>query len=348
MERTDNAAFGPHDRIGQLTMRNLDIADSRAKLELYAGQPLDQGQVLVEHGTLFGALPRRRRRPDRRQPGVATTTSTTRRSTARRWSSAPTDGRPTRSERHRTRGALGRPVRLRSVAGAGGAVAGRPTSTGGSRRTTSPARRRTRGSLRRLGCCPTTSSTRCCGLHRRAGRGGRPASCCPTTDGRGRPRCARAAADRRGRRRARRPAAGGPLAQRPDRHPVQALPARPGGVDRAARARPRRRARRAGRGAPRRPDARSHPPAARAAGTAVTPPAGPCLAAGPRRRSADRLGRPRRGRLAVRLRVRWPARRSASTPSRSPPSSASPGRRPTASTAPPRATSSPSSRSSPR
>src|SRR5687768_15198887 len=56
MERTDNAAFGPTDRIGQLTMRNLDIADSRSKLELYATQPLDQGQVLVEHGTLFGAI----------------------------------------------------------------------------------------------------------------------------------------------------------------------------------------------------------------------------------------------------------------------------------------------------
>ncbi len=57
MERTENAAFGPLDRIGQLTMRNLDIADSRAKLEAYASQPLDQGAVLVEHGTLFGALP---------------------------------------------------------------------------------------------------------------------------------------------------------------------------------------------------------------------------------------------------------------------------------------------------
>jgi argininosuccinate synthase len=57
MERTENAVFGPTDRIGQLTMRNLDIADSRAMLELYAAQPLDQGQVLVEHGTLFGALP---------------------------------------------------------------------------------------------------------------------------------------------------------------------------------------------------------------------------------------------------------------------------------------------------
>ncbi|MCO1657868.1 argininosuccinate synthase [Pseudonocardia humida] len=57
MERVENAAFGPTDRIGQLTMRNLDIADSRAKLEAYAGQPLEQGTVLVEHGTLFGELP---------------------------------------------------------------------------------------------------------------------------------------------------------------------------------------------------------------------------------------------------------------------------------------------------
>ncbi|MDP4975973.1 MAG: argininosuccinate synthase, partial [Candidatus Nanopelagicales bacterium] len=30
MERTEDAAFGPVDRIGQLTMRNLDIADTRA------------------------------------------------------------------------------------------------------------------------------------------------------------------------------------------------------------------------------------------------------------------------------------------------------------------------------
>ncbi len=56
MERTENAAFGPTDRIGQLTLRNLDIADSRSKLELYADQPLDQGQVLVENGTLFGEI----------------------------------------------------------------------------------------------------------------------------------------------------------------------------------------------------------------------------------------------------------------------------------------------------
>ena len=35
MERVDDAAFGPLDRIGQLTMRNLDIADSRQKLDVY-------------------------------------------------------------------------------------------------------------------------------------------------------------------------------------------------------------------------------------------------------------------------------------------------------------------------
>ena len=41
MERTSDAAFGPEDRIGQLTMRNLDIADTRAKLESYR----KQGQI---------------------------------------------------------------------------------------------------------------------------------------------------------------------------------------------------------------------------------------------------------------------------------------------------------------
>ena len=41
MERVEDAAFGPTDRIGQLTMRNLDIQDTRAKLEIYA----EQGQL---------------------------------------------------------------------------------------------------------------------------------------------------------------------------------------------------------------------------------------------------------------------------------------------------------------
>ncbi|MGL3804879.1 argininosuccinate synthase [Paeniglutamicibacter sp. R2-26] len=40
MERVGDSAFGPLDRIGQLTMRNLDIADSRARLEQYGTQGL--------------------------------------------------------------------------------------------------------------------------------------------------------------------------------------------------------------------------------------------------------------------------------------------------------------------
>ncbi|CAM5384905.1 Argininosuccinate synthase OS=Streptomyces glaucescens OX=1907 GN=argG PE=3 SV=1 [Streptomyces glaucescens] len=51
MERTEDSAFGPGDRIGQLTMRNLDIADSRARLEQYAGL----GMVGPDHPTLIGA-----------------------------------------------------------------------------------------------------------------------------------------------------------------------------------------------------------------------------------------------------------------------------------------------------
>jgi len=52
MERTESAAFGPTDRIGQLTMRNLDIADSRSKLELYASQ----SRLLEQQTQLVGEL----------------------------------------------------------------------------------------------------------------------------------------------------------------------------------------------------------------------------------------------------------------------------------------------------
>lgn len=52
MERTENAAFGPTDRIGQLTMRNLDIADTRAKLELYQAQ----GQIDASTFGLVGDM----------------------------------------------------------------------------------------------------------------------------------------------------------------------------------------------------------------------------------------------------------------------------------------------------
>jgi argininosuccinate synthase len=56
MERTEDSAFGPLDRIGQLTMRNLDIADSRARLEHYTGL----GMVGTTHAELIGAAPRTR------------------------------------------------------------------------------------------------------------------------------------------------------------------------------------------------------------------------------------------------------------------------------------------------
>jgi argininosuccinate synthase len=36
MEKVEDAPFSPLDRIGQLTMRNLDIVDTRAKLGIYA------------------------------------------------------------------------------------------------------------------------------------------------------------------------------------------------------------------------------------------------------------------------------------------------------------------------
>jgi argininosuccinate synthase len=50
MERTEDAAFGPTDRIGQLTMRNLDIADTREKLEMYRSQgQLGQGEFTLIH-----------------------------------------------------------------------------------------------------------------------------------------------------------------------------------------------------------------------------------------------------------------------------------------------------------
>ncbi|GAA2097073.1 argininosuccinate synthase [Microlunatus panaciterrae] len=52
MERTEDSAFGPSDRIGQLTMRNLDIADSRAKLEQYSAL----GLVGKAHTALVGTL----------------------------------------------------------------------------------------------------------------------------------------------------------------------------------------------------------------------------------------------------------------------------------------------------
>ena len=53
MEKVKNAAFTPLDRIGQLTMRNLDITDTRAKLGIYAQSgllSLGKGSMLPQLG----------------------------------------------------------------------------------------------------------------------------------------------------------------------------------------------------------------------------------------------------------------------------------------------------------
>lgn len=47
MEKVEDAAFTPMDRIGQLTMRNLDISDTRAKLALYS----QSGLLSNAHGS---------------------------------------------------------------------------------------------------------------------------------------------------------------------------------------------------------------------------------------------------------------------------------------------------------
>jgi len=52
MERVGDSAFGPGDRIGQLTMRNLDIADSRARLEQYAAAGIIGGATAELVGSL--------------------------------------------------------------------------------------------------------------------------------------------------------------------------------------------------------------------------------------------------------------------------------------------------------
>ncbi len=52
MEVVGDSAFGPGDRIGQLTMRNLDIADSRSRLEQYAASGLIGGATAELVGSL--------------------------------------------------------------------------------------------------------------------------------------------------------------------------------------------------------------------------------------------------------------------------------------------------------
>jgi argininosuccinate synthase len=53
MEKVEDAAFTPADRIGQLTMRNLDIADTRSKLQVYSNTGLLGGQSAGSIGLLM-------------------------------------------------------------------------------------------------------------------------------------------------------------------------------------------------------------------------------------------------------------------------------------------------------
>src|SRR5262249_30996608 len=59
MEKVEDAAFTPADRIGQLTMRNLDITDTRQKLGIYTSTGLlgsqSEGSVQLLTGGDGGA-----------------------------------------------------------------------------------------------------------------------------------------------------------------------------------------------------------------------------------------------------------------------------------------------------
>ena len=119
MERVESAAFGPTDRIGQLTMRNLDIADSRASSSSTRRSRWTRARSSSSTAPLRGA-PGGRRRPDRQQPHPR----------GRQHRRGPGQcrhggGHGLMARRSGTNDgrALGRPVRRRPVARAGGAVA---------------------------------------------------------------------------------------------------------------------------------------------------------------------------------------------------------------------------------
>ena len=113
----------PTDRIGQLTMRNLDIADSRAKLEALrrAAARTGAGARRARHALRRAAAPaastRSHGQPAERRAATDPTT--------RRWTTAAMEvgHRPMPAAPHRSRAAVGRPVRLRPGRRAGRAVA---------------------------------------------------------------------------------------------------------------------------------------------------------------------------------------------------------------------------------
>jgi argininosuccinate synthase len=59
MEKVEDAPFTPQDRIGQLTMRNLDISDTRVKLGIYS----DTGLLSLGQGDDFLSIHDHRKKP---------------------------------------------------------------------------------------------------------------------------------------------------------------------------------------------------------------------------------------------------------------------------------------------
>ena len=209
--------------------------------------------------------------------------------------------------RRRARQPVGRPVRRRPGRRAGRAVASRPTSTGGWRRTTSPAPGPTPGCCTRAGLLDDADAGRDARRPRRGCDADVAAGAFRPADGDEDVHTAlerglieRVGADLGGRLRAGRSrndqvATLFRMYLRDHARVVAGLVAR-----RRRRAGRRRPSRHLGVG-----DAGPHPPAARPAGAARPPPAGPRLAAAARRRAAARLGRPR-GASRPTARARWP------------------------------------------
>jgi len=67
MEKGEEQFFAPGDRIGQLTMRNLDISDTREKLKLYGDAGL-LGESSAGGVPLLGAGQPKKRRPGSQRP----------------------------------------------------------------------------------------------------------------------------------------------------------------------------------------------------------------------------------------------------------------------------------------
>ena len=258
MERVAEAAFGPGDRIGQLTMRNLDIADTRSKLELYAGL----GQLDTEH-TLVGTLRPGQAGGHRRPTGRSTSTRSSskpssRPARARPWTPGPTDPMSENHSAETTPPRAPLPGHPAATPLWGGRFASGPSPEMAALSVSThfdwvlaPVRHRRFEGARQGAACgrpaqPPRAVRDAVGARRsRAGRRGRAAFAPVPADEDVHSALERGSA-RPGRRGARREAPGRPLPQRPGRDAVPDVPAGPGPVGGQAGHRPARRAGRPG------------------------------------------------------------------------------------------------------